>query len=103
MTRETLVSERGPRLGERQPEPVAWRWLALLCAAFAVLLLALSGRYGYHRDELYFIVIGGHPAFGYVDQPPLIPLFAHWLDEVSGHSLMALRIPSALAGALVLL
>ncbi|MBO0864487.1 MAG: glycosyltransferase family 39 protein, partial [Mycobacterium sp.] len=103
VARETLLTERELRRDEQQPSPVAWRGLTLLCAVFVALLLAVSGRYGYHRDELYFIVIGGHPAFGYVDQPPLIPLLAHWLDAVSGHSLVALRVPSALAGALVVL
>ena len=86
------------------PRPsIAWRWLGLLAAAFAVLELATSDWYGYHRDELYFIAIGGHPAFGYVDEPPLVPLLAHAVDAVSGHSLIWLRVPSALAGALVVL
>lgn len=85
------------------PSPVAWRWLAALSVTFAAVLLATSGRYGYHRDELYFIAIGGHPAFGYIDQPPLVPLLAHGLDAISGHSLVWLRVPSALAGALVVL
>jgi hypothetical protein len=88
-------------LGDRQP--VAWRGLAVVAAAFAVVLIGFSGRYGYHRDELYFVVIGGHPAWGYADQPPLIPLLAHAMDSLSGGSLVALRTPPALAGAAVTL
>src|SRR5919197_5361322 len=92
-------------LGVSEPlrPPIAWRWLGLLTAAFAVLEIATSDRYGYHRDELYCITISGHPAFGYVDGPPLVPLLAHALDAISGHSLVWLRVPAALAGALVVL
>ncbi|HZC71990.1 MAG TPA: glycosyltransferase family 39 protein [Jatrophihabitans sp.] len=83
--------------------PIAWRRLGLICAAFALLELVTSDWYGYHRDELYFIAIGGHPAFGYVDEPPLVPLLAHGMDAASGHSLVWLRVPAALAGALAVL
>lgn len=83
--------------------PVPWHGLVAISTAFAAVLLAASGGYGYHRDELYFIEIGGHPAFGYVDQPPLAPLLAHAMDALSGHSLVWLRVPSALAGAFVVL
>lgn len=69
----------------------------------AALLLATSGRYGYHRDELYFLRAGREPAFGYADQPPLTPLLAHALDTLAGGSLVALRTPSALMAGLVVL
>ena len=77
----------------------AWRALALLATLFAALLIAVGARYGYHRDELYFLVLGAHPAFGYVDEPPLVPLLAHAMDALGGHHLLVLRVPSALAGA----
>ncbi len=81
--------------------PLARRGLIGISAVYFAVLAIASDGYGYHRDELYFLAIGGHPAFGYVDQPPLVPLLAHAMDAMSGHSLVALRLPAALAGALV--
>ena len=83
--------------------PAARRPLGLLAGVVVIALIATSWRYGYHRDELYFIAIGGHPDFGYVDQPPLVPLLAHGLDVVGRHSLVVLRLPSAIAGGLIVL
>ncbi|MEO7421977.1 MAG: glycosyltransferase family 39 protein, partial [Ornithinibacter sp.] len=80
---------------------LAWRALMPVSVAFAVVLIVSSAGYGYHRDELYFLAIGGHPALGYVDQPPLVPVLAHVMDAVSGHSLIWLRVPPAVAGALI--
>ncbi len=40
----------------------------------AILHIATAGQYDAFRNELYFLVCGRHPAFGYADQPPLVPL-----------------------------
>ena len=75
------------------------RWIALIAAVAVGVELAVSARYGYHRDELYFLAAGQHPAFGYVDQPPLTPLLARLTAVVSGNSLVALRLLPALVMA----
>jgi energy-converting hydrogenase Eha subunit E len=75
-----------------------------LAAAVTVVLIAFAGRYGYHRDELYFLAAGEHLAWGYADQGPLTPFVAHVMNAIADGSLTVLRVPSALmAGAIVLL
>lgn len=70
----------------------------ILAGATLVLHLAVANRYDLFRDELYFIVCGRHPAFGYADQPPLVPLLAAGTYAL-GHQTWLVRLPSALAAA----
>lgn len=73
--------------------------IALLWAGVALVVhLAVANRYGLFRDELYFIVCGSHPAFGYADQPPLVPLIAAGVYAL-GHQLWVVRAIPALAAA----
>jgi hypothetical protein len=73
--------------------------VALIALTKLILHLATDGRYGYFRDELYYIACSRHLDWGYVDQPPLIALVT-WLElHIGGSSLHALRFMPAIAGA----
>lgn len=81
----------------RLPVP-AW----VIAGVFVAGELALSPRYGFLSDELYFVEAGRHLAFGYVDMPPLAPLLTH-VTDVLGLRPTAVRILPALAGGAVVL
>jgi hypothetical protein len=70
--------------------------LFLIGAAVAIVLAAGAGGYGYHRDELYFLVCARHLAWGYADQGPLSPFIAYLMHAIAPDSLTVLRLPSAL-------
>jgi hypothetical protein len=59
--------------------------------------MAFNGRYGYFRDELYYIAASNHLALGYVDFAPLIAWLARGFRIVFGDSLHAIRLLPALA------
>jgi 4-amino-4-deoxy-L-arabinose transferase-like glycosyltransferase len=60
-----------------------------------------NNRYGYFRDEFNYMSCGDHLAWGYVDQPPLIPFLIHVSRAVLGDSLRCIRFIPALASSLL--
>ncbi len=93
-----------PSGSAQTPRLERW-WSGPLGVAVVLALLKLAihlftaGRYGYFRDELYFLAGGNHLAWGYVDHAPLVALVAWFGQHVLGGSLLAIRFLPALAGA----
>lgn len=67
-----------------------------------VVHMAVAGRYGFHRDEFYYIASGFHPAWGYVDHPAFVPMIARFAVMLFGASAVGLRLFAALACAVVI-
>jgi len=77
----------------------------LIVIGIALAKLALhcyfNNRYDYFRDEFDYMACGNHPAWGYVDQPPLIPFLIHVWRAIGGDSLRSIRFIPALASSLL--
>ncbi len=77
----------------------------LIIAGLSFLVHVLVGNnYGYFRDELYVLAMSQHPAFGYVDVPPLVPWITLIPRLLTGNALWAIHVISALicAGTIIL-
>jgi hypothetical protein len=104
----TTSTRPGPRAPAAAPAPALASapraGIALIAVAAVAVEMAVSARYGYARDELYFLSAGQHLAFGYVDQPPLTPLLARSMGALTGGTLAGFRIlPALCLAALVVM
>jgi len=82
---------------------IAWIYGVAALGVIA-LHLATNSTLGFHTDELYYLAAGRHPALGYVDYPPIVPLLGRLETGLLGVSPWTLRLlPSLLGGFLVVL
>jgi 4-amino-4-deoxy-L-arabinose transferase-like glycosyltransferase len=86
----------------KEPAPLDFRVLSAVTGAKLLIHLLAINRYGYFRDELYFLDCARHLDWGYVDHAPLIAVYAR-ISLLLGGSLPALRILPAIAGAATVL
>jgi len=63
-----------------------------IAAAKLVLHLATADRYGIFRDEYYYLACAQHPAWGYVDHPPMAVWIAWLARHLFGESPFGLRL-----------
>jgi len=80
---------------------VPWLPVVGLAAVKLAVPMVFAGRYGWHGDELYYLASGRHMELGYVDYPSVTPAIAQLVQVVAPDSVVALRFPGILAGALV--
>jgi hypothetical protein len=79
--------------------PLAIRPVLVVVAAKCALHLAVAGRYGWQRDELYYAVAGRHLQGGYVEFPPVTAWLSALARVLFGWSLVGFRAFAILAGA----
>ncbi|NYF91880.1 glycosyltransferase family 39 protein [Tunturiibacter empetritectus] len=72
-----------------------------LLLTFGLTLYTQKIGYSYFRDEFYYIACGRHLAWGYVDHGPVVAVQARLGELLFGDSLFAIRIFSAIAGAIM--
>ncbi len=94
---QTAGAPNLPRESSPLP-PLDLRLLALVVGIKLLLHVGTAGKYGYFRDELYFLDLGRHLDWGYVDCAPMVALYAK-LALLLGGSLPVLRTIAAIAGA----
>src|SRR5205809_2753873 len=97
----TAISAPSPS-GEKQSFLADGMMIVIvITVAELVLHCVFNNRYGYFRDEFDYMACGNHLAWGYVDQPPLVPFLVRLSRIVLGDSLRSIRVLPALASSVV--
>jgi len=78
-------------------------FLLILALCGTLIHILLNGQYGFHRDELDFIMNARQLDWGYVSYPPVTPFFARIGLELFGESLRGLCVLPAIAQSIVMI
>jgi 4-amino-4-deoxy-L-arabinose transferase-like glycosyltransferase len=79
------------------------RFLYLLALIkFALPFFLQNAIYEPHRDEFLYLAEGSHPAFGYMEIPPLLSVFA-WMTRLLGNGMFWIKFWPSLFGSLNLI
>lgn len=78
-------------------------FLLILALCGVTIHILLNDQYGFHRDELDFIMNARQLDWGYVSYPPITPFFARIGLELFGESLRGLRVLPAIAQGIVMI
>ena len=78
---------------------IDWGMASIFAIGIANLIFhcIFNNRYNYFRDEFNYLACGEHLAWGYVDQPPLLPFLVRISRLILGDSLRSIRFLPALA------
>jgi hypothetical protein len=97
----TITPSLAPQQNQRSLFASGMAVIWTIALAKFLVHIYFNNRYGYFRDEFDYIACGDHLAWGYVDQPPLIPFLIHVCRALLGDSLRSIRFIPALASSLL--
>jgi 4-amino-4-deoxy-L-arabinose transferase-like glycosyltransferase len=84
-------------------KPAPTSLIACIILVRLTIYLLSANQYGFMSDELYFLDASYHPAFGYVDFPPVIAWLFTGIRILFSESLWIFRLAAALIGVVVVL
>lgn len=86
-------------------KPITIYQLKLLALSIAMLQfmfrLGCMSQYGFHQDELLYMAMGDHLAWGFKETPPFIALLSAFTKFILGDSVFSMRLIPAICAALI--
>ena len=94
-----MTKDSSPDTDFTTPDLLRRAMMAVFAIAIANLVFHcfFNNGYNYFRDEFNYLACGDHLAWGYVDQPPLLPFLVKISRLILGDSLRSIRFLPALA------
>jgi hypothetical protein len=95
---QTAAFRPGPSSSSQRPG-IVWLIYGLALVKFVLPFLLQHPVYEPHRDEFLYLAEGRHPAWGYVEAPPLLSVLS-WCSNALGGGFFWIKFWPALFGAM---